>query len=361
MKKLDILQVYRGIAAILVVLYHVTVYSQEKFNYVFMGNVFSFGFTGVDFFFVLSGFIIFYVHGRDLGQPDTLATYLDRRVKRIFPFYWGVTAVKLAAIFLVAGYAKPYEKEWGVILSSFLLLPQPNLPLIGAAWTLTHEVLFYVFFGIMILLGRRWMLRFVIVWAIAIIGLFAFQSAGLFEGVNYLIGFLLNPRNLEFLLGCASGFIIKNYTLRYARVLALAGAGLFFAAGLVLNPTENYSAMVLMASFGLPAFLLVTGSAWLASQYEIKLPRLLVFLGDASYSIYLGAFAFVNFLSLAFSKISLALILGPFATTFLIALFAVGGGSLVYILVERPLLTVLRKKQLISQWAMAPSFTDKVR
>ena len=59
-RTLELIQVFRGAAATMVVLYHVG--SINHFYSPFLGNVFGFGHSGVDFFFILSGFIMLYVH-----------------------------------------------------------------------------------------------------------------------------------------------------------------------------------------------------------------------------------------------------------------------------------------------------------
>jgi len=61
-KKLNLLQVYRGIAAVLVIMFHLNQRSGERLNQVTFFNLFQAGWSGVDYFFVLSGFIMVYVH-----------------------------------------------------------------------------------------------------------------------------------------------------------------------------------------------------------------------------------------------------------------------------------------------------------
>jgi peptidoglycan/LPS O-acetylase OafA/YrhL len=69
-KKLNLLQVYRGIAAVLVVMVHVTVKSAGNLNQVSFLNLFQAGWSGVDYFYVLSGFIMVYVHRSAIGKKD---------------------------------------------------------------------------------------------------------------------------------------------------------------------------------------------------------------------------------------------------------------------------------------------------
>ena len=51
-------------------------------------SIFQFGHAGVDLFFVISGFIILFVHYDDIGRPERVGRYLGRRLSRIMPAYW---------------------------------------------------------------------------------------------------------------------------------------------------------------------------------------------------------------------------------------------------------------------------------
>jgi peptidoglycan/LPS O-acetylase OafA/YrhL len=69
------LQACRAAAAILVVLYHTShgIFRLPRyFEHKPFGPVFDFGFAGVDFFFVLSGFIMMHVHAADIGRPSAI-------------------------------------------------------------------------------------------------------------------------------------------------------------------------------------------------------------------------------------------------------------------------------------------------
>jgi hypothetical protein len=68
-RNFDTLQLLRGIAAMLVVFYHGT-------HTDFLG-FFKFGYMGVDLFFVLSGFIILYIHFTDFGVKHRLTLFTE--------------------------------------------------------------------------------------------------------------------------------------------------------------------------------------------------------------------------------------------------------------------------------------------
>lgn len=81
--KLNIVNALRGIAAILVVLFHVSSHYKETEAYSFLYGSFLFGYSGVDFFFILSGFIIYYVHNTDIRDRTRIYTYTLKRFLRV--------------------------------------------------------------------------------------------------------------------------------------------------------------------------------------------------------------------------------------------------------------------------------------
>ncbi len=84
-KNLQLIQALRGIASLLVVLFHCTGSSTEYLQQKFLGNSFLFGGAGVDIFFVLSGFIITYTNINIIPKTGSLTLFLRRRFVRIYP------------------------------------------------------------------------------------------------------------------------------------------------------------------------------------------------------------------------------------------------------------------------------------
>ena len=335
------LQAFRGIAVLLVVLYHVTDSMQEKFSYIFLGNAFAFGKTGLDFFFVLSGFIIYYVHRADIGNARAVARYAAKRLIRIFPIFWLVLTLKVIVNVIIPSNAKPYETELAVIIKSYLLYPQIDLPVIGVAWTLSYELLFYFAFGLAILAGRKAFVGIFGGWLVLIVAAEAARLAGILQS-NDVLDFLLYERILEFLLGCLAARIILSGASRYAWAALIAGIGLFLVAAIYLSTEGNPPVFAL--AFGLPSALIVVGSVALEQQGRFKVPGPLVFLGDASYSIYLTHAMFVSGFLLVSQRVVPVERLGLPVTSMLMFLFAVAAGSCFYYWLERPLLACLNAR-----------------
>jgi peptidoglycan/LPS O-acetylase OafA/YrhL len=130
-KRLLSIQAARGIAALLVVFYHAgrMIALPQYTGYIPLSGFFNFGHAGVDFFFVLSGFIIYFVHHEDIGRSDRLQRYAWRRATRIYPIYWIVTA-----LVLVASMVHPERLDFAHIGKSLLLFPEDDDPIVGVAW-----------------------------------------------------------------------------------------------------------------------------------------------------------------------------------------------------------------------------------
>jgi len=98
-KQFNLLQVYRGLAALMVVLLHAQdiINRNIELHKDSLLKIFTFGWIGVDFFFVLSGFIIFYVHQSDIGQVKKFKQFIIKRLLRIYLIYWIVLFAKVFA------------------------------------------------------------------------------------------------------------------------------------------------------------------------------------------------------------------------------------------------------------------------
>jgi peptidoglycan/LPS O-acetylase OafA/YrhL len=73
---------FRFIAALMVVIFH-----YDRKLELFPAGLASFGYEAVTFFFILSGFILTYTHGRDDGLNVSIQQFARSRLVRIVPAY----------------------------------------------------------------------------------------------------------------------------------------------------------------------------------------------------------------------------------------------------------------------------------
>src|SRR4051794_38952895 len=94
----------RGLACLVVVWAHLGAWD-VKFGFRMTGlrTATWVGVVGLDFFFVLSGFVLTVAHARHAGQPDRVPGYFVRRAWRIVPVYWLAMAAAAAALLAVDG------------------------------------------------------------------------------------------------------------------------------------------------------------------------------------------------------------------------------------------------------------------
>jgi len=144
------IQALRAIAALFVVGFHSTVLWHDKFNQ----NVTPWknGNSGVDLFFVISGFIMVLSSRKLLGRADAWRRFMTLRLVRIVPLYWLATAAKLAAITALPALALHTNPTAWNTVASFLFVPSRDAigvirPVIDVGWTLSYEMLFYIVFA----------------------------------------------------------------------------------------------------------------------------------------------------------------------------------------------------------------------
>lgn len=272
-------QAARGIAALLVVLYHAgrLIALPQYVGFIPLGAFFNFGHAGVDFFFVLSGFIIFFVHNGDIGRPQRLARYAWRRVSRIYPVYWSLSVPAV----LIGIAAQRHGWASGITLSNVLLFPVPDVAPIGLSWTLRHEMLFYSLFALAILNAR--------------LGVAAFGAWAVFVLANAVWPFAPWPLwiagstyNLDFIVGAASAFAVLRRPPRRALLMAGLGGLGFLATGLSENAglIDTAGGMSRLL-FALCSGVAVLGVATAERQGRLRVGRVLPALGEISYPLYL--------------------------------------------------------------------------
>jgi exopolysaccharide production protein ExoZ len=118
------------------------------------------GQSGVDLFFVLSGYLIY---GAVIRKPISYAKFMKRRVQRIYPTFLCVFALYLVLCFAFPSVSKLPAGAWDAtkyIVMNLALLPGifPIAPLITVAWSLSYEFFFYITIPLLVMATamRRW-------------------------------------------------------------------------------------------------------------------------------------------------------------------------------------------------------------
>lgn len=340
------LQALRGVACLVVVWHHVAGIEYQSFGLrtpLFHAG-WWFGAAGVDLFFVLSGFVITYVHWNQLGRPPAVPAYLFRRAWRIYPIYWVVLLLSTFGVSAAIG-LEPGGGDWWNWLKLVALLPRADNLWLGQAWTLTFEMMFYVAFAALLLVPARWGWVLLAGWAAAVVTAvaagYAVQNG---DGADPL-----SPFVLEFLAGCFIAARVRRGACGWGRSALVAGLVYGVAAALLLSPpshagwvrttTAQWSRVLI---YGPAAALLVYGSVAAELAGRRPFPRWLRVTGDASYSIYL-AHVPACILALAYGA-SLPHDRWPHVGWIVVTLAAgVGCGFLLHYAVERPLLAAGRR------------------
>lgn len=149
MSRLDGLQALRGIAAGYV-LFHLVPVSGLGAASPALKELARWGFSGVDLFFVLSGFVMWHTTHDESGGAAA-RRFLQKRFARIYLGYWPWLALTFALFALFA----PEALEGKNLIGSLLLLEPDDLRLVvSVAWPLSYELYFYALFA-GLLLRRR--------------------------------------------------------------------------------------------------------------------------------------------------------------------------------------------------------------
>lgn len=270
--KIGEIQALRGIAATLVAAFHL--YGVERDSEGSLFWFFRHGEAGVDIFFVISGFIIFYTARPDRG----LGNFVEARFWRIFPPYWFILLGYIAAslgLWLLLGDDSKLPSGFAVV-ASFLLLPVPE-QIIVIAWTLTIEIAFYLLFAITFFRGGVRALYLGLFAWVALSQVYQHQTAVVWAPFNYL----LHSAVLEFLYGV----IIATLFVRGERRLQDLSLvlGVLGLAAFLLTDSPLLHGVGREFVPGVPAALIVyglLGRGW-------PVPDSVLLWGESSYILYL--------------------------------------------------------------------------
>ncbi len=262
------IQAIRAFAALSVVVFHLPL----------NGKVGSYG---VDIFFVISGFLMPFI-----AQDYPHHVFL-RRIIRIVPLYWPATV----GIFLVSLWyptmLQSTTANSASLVKSLLFIPYVResgliQPLLFLGWTINYEMYFYAVFALSLMLSRKYC-NYVTAAIIALpwlVSLFVELESTIFTFYSQSI-------ILEFVFGIFL-YYVWAWKKRKCVTISLPLVNLIILISALSLPCLQYfgeAIQVRSVVFGIPSVLLVL--ACICAEGKIKVPGLLVGLGNASYSLFI--------------------------------------------------------------------------
>ncbi|RFP26195.1 acyltransferase [Duganella sp. BJB488] len=296
-KNLHWVQLLRGIAAVLVVLTHARYQLLDTPAWPLAEQLLTPGAMGVDLFFLISGFIMYYSTAGAAGGPAEAARFLIKRFARVWPAY-AIATLAFAYVsygveyFHVAANRLAFWHTLGMLPFDPRQAPYFGLTLV-VAWTLEFEMYFYLIFAASMLFKRlRWVA--LVGWVALTVLVLPYAERGFNLSVEggpvYPVGYLsivTSPFVLEFLIGVLIGWL---YSLPWLRVRSRQLAWNMLALGVTFALWAAYSGAVNThgpSHYGWPLALMVLAMALASKTVQIRVPALFLWLGSISYSLYL--------------------------------------------------------------------------
>jgi peptidoglycan/LPS O-acetylase OafA/YrhL len=302
--KLDSIESLRGIAALMVLLFHVVGLMEIPLpgSLSFISTHFG---LGVSLFFTISGFVLAYGYSDRLKEVVQIRNFYISRFFRIAPLFYAVMIIWMFASWFV--WNGTYSLQKILLNMSFLfgLIPGQHQSIVMAGWTIGIEMLFYIVFPVIIVIVSN--LRIALIsFAIACILSNTIYNTVLAAGLGSYAYENLGT-HLPFFMGGVLTFRIWK-AMDLMRLTSLGWSLLLVSIVLALMLVNSDQLISLINRFGLQrgVWAIVFGMLILSSLYArnpILESEPLLSLGKLSFSLYLlHPMIMVILIKLDFSK-----------------------------------------------------------
>ena len=335
--KIDSIQWLRGFAAVIVLISHTNAASVDVFHGPTIPLA-DYGINGVDIFFVISGFIMFFMTTTS-RKPFVPSDFMIRRFIRIAPTYWLYSILFFSLFFVMPKLFSKAVMTWPDLLKSMSFIPHYNAigelsPVITIGWTLNFEMFFYVIFCAVRSRTRHIALPLAVVFALIV------AAGNVFPPENAALLSFSRPLLLEFVFGCfvAWMFVHKKRIPSYMTVALLAlGTFLSFYLPTIIHDNGSVSPLEYwrFVARGVPSALLVLAITC-GNIRDIWNVKPMLFLGDISYSLYLTHTLTLRVVFALYKHVHLT---GAMVLVADLVAIAVGvvAAAVAYLLIERPI------------------------
>lgn len=340
-QNLPILTGLRFFAAFYVFIFHVDIRYPLDFLGKTLSEFIAQGAVGVNVFFILSGFILYYnYHDRKISYIE----FILKRLAKIYPVY---LVGFILCFFVVKAMHIKIENFFEIMMMN-LLLVQSYLPRFsmmwygGGSWSISTEFFFYLTFPLILYfilqLGKRGLLIFgLFCYVLSFIPGILFNLDIIDSKLNY--SFPLS-RVWEFMAGMITAALVIKHKITINNFLLLAT--FLFSALFFHYVGKNLSGYVIQNIIVVPLMIVILISA---TKEKFKIfsflgTRFFEYLGKISYSFYIVQLPLMIFLD----NSDHFFIINIFTTIIVVFIINLLGAIIIYHIVELPLHQFLNKK-----------------
>ncbi|VAX32652.1 hypothetical protein MNBD_NITROSPIRAE01-1127 [hydrothermal vent metagenome] len=318
------LDAIRGIAALLVVLYHYTSRYGEIYDYaVDPAFRFDLGQHGVQLFFMVSGFVIFLTLDKTVHAAD----FIVSRLSRLYPAYWFSVALTFTVVSFFSLPGRAVDLQSAIINLTMFQKWFKVSNVDGVYWTLAVELSFYLILFVLFLIKQ--IKRIELISFLWLCGIIFSQYLELHRDVHI-------PGRIELMLLLKYGHLFIA-GMMYYKIMHSKQVFHYFILLLALF-AEYYlhgKVVILIAIYFAIFFLFVQG------RLTALAVKPLIFLGSISYSLYLIhqniGYVVIQKLEANHLANSISIIVVPTLVSITIA-------SLMQMYIERPILLIVRAR-----------------
>lgn len=294
--RLDFLDTLRGLAAVYVVIYHMTLLSRPDLEApAWLHKFVHAGGAGVTLFFVVSAFSLCYTMPFRLRKTRPVASFYLQRFFRIAPLFYVAIVFYLFRDVIMFDVLRPLGEVLASVLFVFNLVPEGQQGFVWASWTIGVEMLFYAVFPLLYFRTNNiydaigWLIGSFLVWEVVKLGVSYLPWSA--EAQASIVQWSVFKHLPVFLAGVLVFHLVKgrlgivdDSPVRRSRGRAMILGGVMLFAALLNGWLPNI--------FGSPYYwqavvagLLLVGLC--DAPVALVVNRATTYLGKLSYSIYL--------------------------------------------------------------------------
>jgi exopolysaccharide production protein ExoZ len=333
------IQYLRGFAALMIVVFHIlTQLKQMGYD----GPAGDFLAGGVDVFFVISGFIMWYT---TFSHSITSLQFIRRRLIRIIPLYWILTSLTVCILLISPSSLQHGRFDLYHVITSYLFIPSVHpifgwhCPVLVVGWSLNYEMFFYLIFAVCLTLSRKSRLITVVAILVLLVSIQHFLPGP----TATILYFYTSSIVLEFAFGVILGALYTaNFAVNRGMALTLVILGVI---GLGVVPIfEDRLPHALIS--GVPALLVVGGVVNIEKSNPLGRSNFIYFLGSVSYSLYLSHGIVLSATGQIWHKLELTGVCTGFVVFAVLSLvLAIAFAALLYRFIESPAINIFRQRR----------------